>query len=79
MNTNSQDHSRAGERRRWLAAIAAGVAGTFAWTRGQRGKSNSAGPRVANAAAPTAEAAAPMARPIKLVVRPASGAVKRHG
>jgi hypothetical protein len=81
MKTDHQDNSRAKERRRWLGAIVTGLAGVTAWTLGKREKSP---PPVSLAAVPPAGADTSLrnsrilgAR--KLAVRPAAGAVKRHG
>jgi hypothetical protein len=81
MKTDHQDNSRAKERRRWLGAIATGLAGVAAWTLGKREKSPLP---VSLAGEPPAREEASMRNSrilgaSKLAVRPAAGAVKRHG
>jgi hypothetical protein len=84
MKTDQQDNSRPNERRRWLEAIAAGLAGVSVWKLVNREKS---APPSKHAAETPTIADAPMqndrpsrtGRTSRIAVRPAAGAVKRHG
>jgi hypothetical protein len=81
MKTDQQDNSRSNERRRWLEAIAAGLAGVAVWKLGKREKiappSKHASEAPAIAEAPTQNGR--IGRTSRIAVRPAAGAVKRHG
>jgi len=81
MKTDQQDNFRSHERRRWLEAIAAGLASVAAWKLAKREKN---APPSKHAAEPPAMADAPVrtsrtSRTSRIAVHPAAGAVKRHG
>jgi hypothetical protein len=84
MKTHPQDNSRSNGRRRWLEAIAASLAGAAVWKLGKRDKSEPPSKQAALAPtiadAPTQDGRpSPTGRTSRIAVRPASGAVKRHG
>jgi hypothetical protein len=84
MKTDQQDNSRSNGRRRWLEAMAAGLAGAAIWKLGKRDKSappsNQAAPAPTIADAPTQNGRpSRTGRTSRIAVRPAAGAVKRHG
>jgi len=81
MKTDQLENSRSNGRRRWLETIAAGLAGVAVWKLSKREKS---APLSRHAAlAPTIEEApmqnSQIGRASRIAVRPAAGAVKRHG
>jgi hypothetical protein len=86
MKTDQQDNFTSNGRRRWLEAMAAGLAGVAVWKLGERETSaplsNHATetPAGAGASLPSGRTSitSRSSGSSKLAVRPAAGAVKRH-